>query len=559
MAEKVILPAKVVPHNTPAYQALVNHYQWFKQQSLQKLFDADETRFEAFHLKDSDWLFDFSKNHLNEESLHLMAQFCEELELNQWREAYFAGGIINETEGRAVLHTALRAKASSEVFVAGENVIPKVQEAKKALKGLVESVLSGDWKGATGKTIDTVVNIGIGGSDLGPRMVVEALQVYQNKKVNTHFVSNVDGHELWHLLQKINAASSLFIIASKSFTTQETMTNAQTARNWLVKQLGEEAVGNHFIALSTNIPKAMEFGIEEKNVFGFWDWVGGRFSLWSAIGVSIAFATSWSCFEQLLEGAQKMDAHFKEKDWKENLPVLMAFIGYWYRNFHGTSSQAVIPYDQRLHRFSAYLQQGEMESNGKGVDRSGKTIDYPTCPVIWGEPGTNGQHAFFQLLHQGTDAIPVDFIGVVQAQHNLEGHHDKLLANLLAQSRALMKGKTVEAVEAEFIAKGVAKEDYEHILPHKVFLGNRPSSTFLLQSLNPQTLGQLIAAYEHKIFVQGIFWNVFSYDQWGVQLGKELAGEILPSLEKGAVNTNGDSSTKGLMQYIFDHQGRGAL
>jgi len=545
-------PEKVSPVQTDSWEKLRFYSSELGEQSLSELFQEDSQRFARFHIRTDNWLFDFSKNRINDEVLDEMSSFCDGMKLSEWRAQYFQGAKINETEDRAVLHTALRSDGKEPLNLEGEDLNALVKDSKKALRALVNSVISGEWKGATGKSIRHVVNIGIGGSDLGPKMAVEALESYRNDRVKVHFVSNVDGHDMQAVLSKIKAKRTLFIVASKSFTTQETMTNAETARQWLIGKLGQEAVGQHFIALSTNIEKATEFGIQAKNVFGFWDWVGGRFSLWSAIGVSIALATSWDCFEQLLQGAHKMDEHFKKKDWKENVPVLMGFLGFWYRNFYNSSSQAIIPYDQRLHRFAAYLQQGEMESNGKAVDRNGKAVNYATCPVIWGEPGTNGQHAFFQLLHQGTDVIPVDFIGVVNTHHDLKGHHEKLLANLLAQSQALMTGKDEQTVISEFADKGKEGDELANIIPHKVFQGNRPSTMLMLKELSPETLGELIAMYEHKIFVQGIFWNLFSYDQWGVQLGKELAGNILPALENQELLKNADSSTNGLMQHIFD-------
>lgn len=545
-------PEKVSPVQTESWERLRFHSSELAESPLAELFQADPKRFEKFHLRSENWLFDFSKNRINEEVLDEMATFCDSMKLDQWRKQYFEGAKINETESRAVLHTALRADTREKLTLEGEDLNVLVDDSKKSLRSFVNAIISGEWKGVSGKSIRQVVNIGIGGSDLGPKMAVEALQSYTNGRVKVHFVSNVDGHDMQSVLSQLKAKRTLFIVASKSFTTQETMTNAQTAKQWLVDQLGEEAVAQHFVALSTNIPKATEFGIKAENVFGFWDWVGGRFSLWSAIGVSIALATSWDCFERLLEGARQMDDHFKKAEWKKNVPVLMGFLGFWYRNFFNSSSQAIIPYDQRLHRFAAYLQQGEMESNGKAIDRNGKPVDYATCPVIWGEPGTNGQHAFFQLLHQGTDVIPVDFIGVINANHDLAGHHDKLLANLLAQSQALMAGKTEEAVVSEFESKGKKLDDVANIVPHKVFQGDRPSTMILLKDLNPESLGELIAMYEHKIFVQGIFWNLFSYDQWGVQLGKELAGNILPALEKKELLASADSSTNGLMQHIYE-------
>jgi len=494
-------------------------------------------------------VFDFSTKLINDETFELLIKLAEETELKSSIDKMFSGDKINETEGRAVLHTALRDFSGKEIFVDGQNIKPGIEKVLNQMKAFSERIISGEHKGFSGKEITDVVNIGIGGSDLGPVMVCSALKHFKTR-LNVHFVSNVDGNHIAEVVKNLDPETTLFIIASKTFTTQETMTNAETAKNWFLKSGKQEDVAKHFVALSTNIQSVKSFGIAEENIFEFWDWVGGRYSLWSAIGLSIALAVGYENFEQLLKGAHETDVHFQTADFKENIPVLMALLGIWYRNFFNSATYAILPYSQYLDRFPAYLQQGDMESNGKCVDRNGEFVDYETGPIIWGEPGTNGQHAFYQLIHQGTELIPADFIAYVKSCNPVSDHQEKLLANFFAQTEALAFGKTEEEVIAEFENQGKKEEEYQHLVNYKVFHGNTPTNSLLINELTPFSLGQLIALYEHKIFVQGVIWNVFSFDQFGVEIGKVLAGKVLSELENEEAVSSHDSSTNGLMNYF---------
>ncbi len=539
----------VNPTSTQAWKALTEHFNQTSGRTLKSLFDADPKRFEAFSLTvgNGDIVADYSKNLIDEKTLSLLIDLANECGLKEDIAAMFRGDKINRTEDRSVLHTALRNFSGKPVMSDGADVMPEVQKVLAKMKGFCERVIGGEWKGYTGKTITDIVNIGIGGSDLGPCMITEALTPYHNH-LKTHFVSNIDGTHIAETLKKVNPETTLFLIASKTFTTLETMTNAHTARDWFLKHAGDIShVAKHFVALSTNAKGVADFGIDTDNMFEFWDWVGGRYSSWSAIGMPIALACGYDNFEQLLKGAYEMDCHFQEADFRSNLPVLIALIGIWYNNFYKYATEAILPYDQYMYRFPAYFQQGNMESNGKYVDRDGKPVDYETGPVIWGEPGTNGQHAFYQLIHQGTKVIPCDFIAPARTHNPLGDHHVKLLSNFFAQTEALAFGKTREQVEQEFAAKGKSAEEVKDIVPFKVFEGNRPTNSFLVKEITPRTLGMLIAMYEHKIFVQGAIWNIFSFDQWGVELGKQLAMKIIPELENNEVITSHDSSTNGLI------------
>jgi len=532
---------------TQAYKYLSNHYVDIAPKHLTELFAADKDRFTKFSITFGDILFDYSKNRIDDSTKALLLQLARECRLEEAINAMFAGEAINETEGRAVLHTALRHQGDNPVVVDGEDVMPDVKAVLNKMRRFSERIIGGDWKGHTGKPITDVVNIGIGGSDLGPVMVTEALKPYKNH-LNIHFVSNVDGTHIVETLKKVDPATTLFLIASKTFTTQETMANAHTARQWLLDSGAvPEDVAKHFVALSTNAKAVADFGIDTQNMFEFWDWVGGRYSLWSAIGLSIVLSIGYENFEQLLQGADASDAHFRETPFEENIPVIMALLGVWYNNFFDAETQAILPYDQYLHRFAAYFQQGDMESNGKYVDREGEPVDYQTGPVIWGEPGTNGQHAFYQLIHQGTKLIPCDFIAPAQTHNPIGEHHTLLLSNFFAQTEALMNGKDEAAVVAELKASGKSDEEIARLKTFKVFEGNRPSNSFLIRKITPFTLGSLIALYEHKIFVQGIIWNIFSFDQWGVELGKQLAGKILPELRNEQPVSTHDASTNGLI------------
>ncbi|PWI33159.1 glucose-6-phosphate isomerase [Vibrio albus] len=536
------------PTQTQAWKALTAHFETAKDMDLKTLFAQDAERFEHFSAKfGSDILVDYSKNLVNQETMEKLFALAEETELKAAIDAMFSGEKINQTEGRAVLHTALRNRSNKPVMVDGEDVMPAVNAVLEKIKAFTERVISGDWKGYTGKAITDVVNIGIGGSDLGPYMATEALAPYKNH-LSLHFVSNVDGTHIAETLKKVDPETTLFLVASKTFTTQETMTNAHTARDWFLASASDEAhVAKHFAALSTNGKAVSEFGIDTENMFEFWDWVGGRYSLWSAIGMSIALGVGFDNYVELLTGAHEMDNHFADTPFEQNLPVILAMIGIWYNNFHGAESETILPYDQYMHRFAAYFQQGNMESNGKFVDRNGNPVDYQTGPIIWGEPGTNGQHAFYQLIHQGTKLIPCDFIAPAVSHNPTGDHHQKLMSNFFAQTEALAFGKTKEQVEAEFAAAGKSAEEVKDLVPFKVFEGNRPTNSILVKQITPRSLGNLIAMYEHKIFVQGVIWNIFTFDQWGVELGKQLANQILPELADESPVDSHDSSTNGLI------------
>lgn len=537
------------PTQTNSWKKLEKHFEEIQHVSMQEMFKQDSSRAEKFSIFWNDFLIDYSKNIVNKQTMSLLLELANEMGLKNGIQDYFGGAIINQTENRAVLHTALRAKESSVINVNGINVIPEVYQVKNKIKSFTDEVTSGKRTGYTGKAFTDVVNIGIGGSDLGPAMVVEALQYYKNH-LNVHFVSNVDGDHANEVIKKLNPETTLFVIVSKTFTTQETLTNSETIRKWFLQSASQEDVARHFVAVSTNLQKVTEFGINPDNVFPMWDWVGGRFSLWSAVGLSISLAVGFDNFEELLNGANEMDEHFKTADFDQNIPVVLALLSVWYNNFFGAESEALIPYTQYLQKLAPYLQQGTMESNGKSVGRDGKTVDYQTGTIIWGEPGTNAQHAFFQLIHQGTKVIPTDFIGYVQPLYGDNNHHDKLMSNFFAQTEALLNGKEEATVQAEFDKQGLSAEIAEFLLPFKVFAGNKPTNTFLIQKLTPKSLGSLIALYEHKIFVQGFIWNIFSYDQWGVELGKQLANSILDEINSNEVK-NHDSSTAFLLKHFL--------
>lgn len=535
------------PTKTKAWSELTNHFNEMKAVQMKNLFAQDASRFDQFSLKFNDILIDYSKNIITDKTMSLLLELAEQCELKEAIEQMFGGEPINQTEGREVLHTALRNRSNAPVMVAGKNVMPEVNAALAKMKAFSDQVISGNWKGYTGKNITDIVNIGIGGSDLGPVMVTEALKPYATS-IGLHFVSNVDGTHIVETLKNLNPETTLFMVASKTFTTQETMTNAFSARDWFLEAAKEDKyVAKHFVALSTNAQGVGKFGIDTDNMFEFWDWVGGRYSLWSSIGLSICCAIGFENFEQLLQGAHEMDEHFKNEEFKKNAPVILALLGVWYTNFFGADSEAILPYDQYMHRFAAYFQQGNMESNGKYVDRSGAKVDYQTGPIIWGEPGTNGQHAFYQLIHQGTKLIPCDFLAPAQSQNPISDHHPKLLANFFAQTEALMNGKTEDQVVAELAQTGKSVAEVSELKNFKVFEGNRPTNSILFKKLTPHTLGALIAMYEHKIYVQGVIWNIFSFDQWGVELGKQLASAILPELGDQAEVSGHDSSTNGLI------------
>ncbi|APA64060.1 glucose-6-phosphate isomerase [Maribacter sp. 1_2014MBL_MicDiv] len=540
--------SKINPQQTDIWKKLTAHFEETKGTHLRSLFSSDANRAEKFTLQWNDFLFDYSKNRITDETMQLLLQLADEVNLKGAIDDYYTGGHINETEGRAVLHTALRAKKDDEVLVDGVNVMPEIYEVKEHIKEFTNAVISGELKGYTGKPFTDVVNIGIGGSDLGPAMVTEALKFYKNH-LSVHFVSNVDGDHVHEILKNLDPETTLFVVVSKTFTTQETLSNATTIKKWFLKHGTQEDIAKHFAAVSTNSEKIAEFGIDAANVFPMWDWVGGRFSLWSAVGLTIALAVGYDNFNALLEGAHETDVHFKESDFSENIPVVMALLSVWYNNFYGAETEAIIPYAQYLSRFSAYLQQGIMESNGKSVDRAGNVVNYETGTIIWGEPGTNSQHAFFQLIHQGTKLIPTDFIGFKYSLHGDKDHHNKLMANYFAQTEALMNGKTKDEVVKELKEKDLTESEIDKLAPFKVFAGNKPTNTVLIDKLTPKSLGALIALYEHKIFVQGIIWNIFSYDQWGVELGKQLAGTILKDIENSEIS-NHDSSTLRLLQYF---------
>ncbi len=536
------------PTQTAAWQALQKHFDEMKDVTIADLFAKDGDRFSKFSATfDDQMLVDYSKNRITEETLAKLQDLAKECDLAGAIKSMFSGEKINRTENRAVLHVALRNRSNTPILVAGKDVMPEVNAVLEKMKTFSEAIISGEWKGYTGKAITDVVNIGIGGSDLGPYMVTEALRPYKNH-LNMHFVSNVDGTHIAEVLKKVNPETTLFLVASKTFTTQETMTNAHSARDWFLKAAGDEKhVAKHFAALSTNAKAVGEFGIDTANMFEFWDWVGGRYSLWSAIGLSIVLSIGFDNFVELLSGAHAMDKHFSTTPAEKNLPVLLALIGIWYNNFFGAETEAILPYDQYMHRFAAYFQQGNMESNGKYVDRNGNVVNYQTGPIIWGEPGTNGQHAFYQLIHQGTKMVPCDFIAPAITHNPLSDHHQKLLSNFFAQTEALAFGKSREVVEQEYRDQGKDPATLDYVVPFKVFEGNRPTNSILLREITPFSLGALIALYEHKIFTQGVILNIFTFDQWGVELGKQLANRILPELKDDKEISSHDSSTNGLI------------
>jgi glucose-6-phosphate isomerase len=552
--------------DSPAYKALVQHHAAMKNVHVRSLFDEDKSRFDKLHLRLDDILFDYSKHRVTAETMKLLLALAEQAKVGEWRDKMFKGEKINRTEDRAVLHVALRNRSNTPIVVDGQDVMPEVNAVLAKMRVFTDKVRSGEWKGHTGKRITDIVNVGIGGSDLGPVMVTEALKPYWQDGLRAHFVSNVDGTHMAETIKRLDPASTLFIIASKTFTTQETIMNARSARAWITSKLGGDgAVPKHFVAVSTAEAEVKKFGIDVANMFPFWDWVGGRYSLWCSIGLSIATVIGMDRFEELLSGAHAMDKHFQTAPLAQNLPVVMAMLGVWYENFFGAETQVILPYDQYLHRFSAYFQQGDMESNGKRVTRSGETItDYSTGPIVWGEPGTNGQHAFYQLIHQGTRIIPADFLAPIETHNPLvapspdgkpgQDHHEVLLANFFAQTEALMRGKTPEEAKAELEAAKTPPERVAELVPHKTFPGNRPSTSILFQKLDPKTLGKLVALYEHKIFTQGIVWNIFSFDQWGVELGKQLAKKIEPELKGAAEVTTHDASTNGLINHYKKHR-----
>lgn len=539
---------KIDPTHTKSWQHLSDHFEKIKDVHMNELFAKDPQRFKKFSVRFNDILVDYSKNRMTEETLHLLIELTHEIGLTDAIDQMFSGERINETENRAVLHIALRNRENTPIYVGGKDVMPEVNAVLDKMKDFSNKVISGEWKGYTGQRISDIVNTGIGGSDLGPAMVTEALQPYAKEGLTVHFVSNIDGTHITETLKRLNPETTLFMIASKTFTTQETMTNAFSARRWFLDAAKNEAhIPKHFVALSTNTEKVKAFGIDKDNMFIFWDWVGGRYSLWSAIGLSIACYIGFENFSELLQGAFEMDQHFKSTPFEKNIPVILALIGIWYNNFYGAQTEVILPYDQYLHRFAAYFQQGNMESNGKSVDRSGGRVTYQTGPIVWGEPGTNGQHAFYQLIHQGTKLIPADFLAPAISHNPIGEHHNILLSNFFAQTEALLNGKTKEEVIAELKNNGKTDDEIKALTPHKMFDGNKPTNSILFKKLSPRVLGSLIAMYEHKIFVQGMIWNIFSFDQWGVELGKQLAKKILPELNDDKPVKTHDSSTNGLI------------
>jgi len=539
---------KINPLQTDAWKRLQEHFALMKDKHMRDMFQEEPQRFSAFSLTLEDILIDYSKNIISAETLRLFAELAEEAGLKDAIEKIFSGDKINETEGRAALHTALRNRSNNPVYLDGKDIMPEVNAVLRKMGSFSNKVISGEWKGYNGKAVTDIVNIGIGGSCLGPLMATEALMPYKKPHINVHFVSNIDGTAIAGTLKKIRPETTLFIVASKTFTTQETMTNANTARQWFLDSAKDASyIKKHFAAVSTNEEEVKKFGIDPENMFIFWDWVGGRYSLWSAIGLSIACSIGFDNFSEMLEGGHAMDNHFRKAPFMRNAPVILALIGVWYNNFFGAETEAILPYDQYMHRFPAYLQQCSMESSGKSVDRIGDEVKYQTGTVIWGEPGTNGQHSFYQLIHQGTRLIPCDFIAPAISHNPVGEHHNMLLSNFFAQTEALMKGKTEAEAHAELEASGKSEEEIKRLLPFKVFKGNRPSNAILLKKLTPRTLGCLIAMYEHKVFVQGVIWNIFSFDQWGVELGKELAKNILPELSSDKEIISHDSSTNGLI------------
>jgi glucose-6-phosphate isomerase len=542
--------SKTNPAGTHAWNNLKRHFEEVRRTPMRDLFAGDPNRFEAFSISFEDFLVDYSKNRITQETLRLLFDLAETCDVAGAIASMFSGDPINETEGRAVLHVALRNRSREPVYCAGADVMPGIRSVLEKMKRFSLKIQSGEWKGYTGKSVTDIVNIGIGGSDLGPVMVYECLRPYCRPGLSAHYVSNVDGSQISETLRRLRPETTLFMIASKTFTTRETMTNAFSAREWFLRHAENPAfVEKHFVAISTNASKVAEFGIHPGNMFEFWDWVGGRYSLWSAIGLSVACCIGFDRFEELLEGAYAMDRHFRGTPLGRNIPVILALIGLWYTNFFGTETEAILPYDQSMHRFPAYMQQANMESNGKSVDRGGKRIAYSTGPVVWGEPGTNGQHAFYQLIHQGTRLVPADFLAPAVSHYPLGEHHQILLSNFFAQTEALMNGRTLEEAAEELRREGMEEDTVQRLAPHRVFEGNRPTNSILFGKLTPRTLGSLIAMYEHKIFVQGVLWNIFSFDQWGVELGKKLAGRILPELQNDRPVSSHDGSTNGLINY----------
>jgi glucose-6-phosphate isomerase len=540
--------SRINPAQTKAWTALQDHFNQDNTSDIKSLFESESNRAKDFSIQWNNFYVDYSKNALSKKTMDLLIDLSKEVGLSEAIAHYFNGTAINETESRAVLHTALRDKDATPINVDGENIIPQIREVKAQMKAFSNDIINGTKRGYTGKAFTDVVNIGIGGSDLGPAMVVEALKFYKNH-LKVHFVSNVDGDHVQEVIRELNPETTLFVVVSKTFTTQETLSNATTIKNWFLETASQEDVAKHFAAVSTNTQKISDFGIVPAHVFTMWDWVGGRFSLWSAVGLSIALAVGYDHFEAMLDGAFEMDQHFKHSPFKENIPVVLSLISIWYANFHKAETQAIIPYTQYLSRFSAYLQQGIMESNGKCFDRSGNRVSYETETVIWGEPGTNSQHAFFQLMHQGTKLIPADFIGFKKSLYGEEDHHQKLMANFLAQTEALMLGKNEDTVKKELMKTDKNQEAIDALLPFKIFKGNNPTNTLMIDSLTPESLGKLVSMYEHKIFVQGVVWNIFSYDQWGVELGKQLASVILTDITKETKNQH-DQSTQGLLDHL---------
>ena len=538
------------PTQTESWKKLEKHYEKIRDEHMVEMFRKDENRFNKFSIQFEDLLLDYSKNRIQEQTIDLLIELAKEIDLEGAIESMFTGEKINLTERRAVLHVALRNHNLDPIYVEGKDVMPDIKKVLDKMKIFSEKVIDGTWKGFTGKGITDIINIGIGGSALGPLMVTEALKPYQKPHLNVHFVSNVDGAQIAETLAKINPETSLFLISSKTFTTQETMTNAHTARDWFLKAAKEKSfIRKHFVAISTNQEAVEGFGIDPENMFEFWNWVGGRYSLWSAIGLSICLALGFDKFLELHQGANEMDQHFRYSDFRKNIPVILALLGIWYNNFFEAETHVILPYNEHLKYLPAYLQQGDMESNGKSIDRAGNRIDYQTGPIIWGEPGTDGQHAFYQLIHQGTKLIPCDFMVPANSENPIGDHHKKLISNFFAQTEALMNGKSEEKVIDEFLKEGKKMEDVRHLVPFKIFRGNKPTNSIIFRKLSPKTLGSLIAMYEHKIFVQGVIWNIFSFDQWGVELGKQLAKNILPELEGDQPVSSHDSSTNNLINY----------
>ncbi len=543
--------SKINPTETNAWQDLRNHYQDMQINSIKEMFANDSERASKFTIEWGKFYIDYSKNNITDKTINLLVKLAEEVQLKDAIKNYFNGEPINETENRAVLHTALRSNSKEKLVLDGINITQDINTIKKSIELFANEIISGVRKGYTNKNFTDIVNIGIGGSDLGPAMIVEALQFYKNH-LNTHFISNIDGDHVQEILKKVNPETTLFVIVSKTFTTQETLTNAETVRKWFLKNATQKDVASHFVAVSTNLEKVQNFGIASENIFPMWDWVGGRFSLWSAVGLSIALSVGYSNFEKLLHGASDMDNHFRDSSFDKNIPVILALLSIWYNNFFGAETEAIIPYSQYLQKLAPYLQQGIMESNGKSIARNGKPVNYQTGTIIWGEPGTNSQHAFFQLIHQGTKLIPADFIGFIKPLYGEKDHHDKLMSNYFAQTQALLMGKDESTVINEFKTAGKPESEYSKLVPFKVFQGDKPTNTILIEQLTPETLGSLIALYEHKIFVQGIIWNIFSYDQWGVELGKQLANNLLVDINTKVIG-NHDASTKQLLKKFINN------